>query len=186
MYFAYKLTNQSTLGSNKLTKSYAVNISIKKPESKLRIIYLKFEDKEKLLSIVKKISSHSPPTIVFVANYQDTLQALSDSFRATMSLSVETLQLPMTLKAGTIYVSDISKSMNELHLQSSLKKTSIIILSEITNADFNKFTIWQSAQIILEETIKHSLNGADVELITDIVPATSIMYSSDIFLSKDE
>jgi chemotaxis protein methyltransferase CheR len=161
---------------------------LKNPEDKLRVIVFQLSSKGSLKTIFSSLRHTQPPCILMIEGGTDALSGIAEFLSKELGKTViAPIQFPATLRTDEIYLFEAAAHLKKLRdLYGKNKRTSIMVLGEVTKNAASGLRTWSKAQFILEEV--DGGRGAEIlkGKMTQVVPITSFGYLSDEFLCQSD
>lgn len=170
-----------------LDQSFAKNIAVRSPETKLRIILGGLSQRSKINAFFGELTGAQPPTVICVEGAGNVLEEFAKQLKSAPGAKAPQAvsAVPETMKAGETYLID-AMLLKELVAKQSSRQTSVLVYGEITARLVGFLSALRTKEILVEDT---GTLRKDVELVkaaSDIMPATSFAYMSCLYLSQDK
>jgi chemotaxis protein methyltransferase CheR len=169
----------------------AAIFKISNPENKMRFISGSFSDLAVIKKMLNDLDHSQPPTILFFEGMGEVLETMANEHQRDFKKNVvffnDTQQV---LEANTIYFADFKKCLQPLVSKNKDKPFSVMIFGELSTFS-NKvmkesLIVMKTKEVLIEDrNEKYNSQHPLKAMATDIVPATSFMYMSCRFLSKN-
>lgn len=169
-----------------VTKSFAKSTEISNPGKKLRSIVCGLSDREKLIQLLKENKGNEPATLVLVHGGEVMLESLISKLSATgVKAQVWDGKSPIT---SGVYLADFAKSVQGAKRVFSGRRTSVMLLGDVTQQISGKLTEWvveSKAQLILEEGSFSKTHSNLRSIAADSIPITGFIYTANVYLGQD-
>lgn len=160
-------------------------IAIANPKDCLRIMTATISDLKKIKQMAKNFTDQEPPVLVFFEGQNEVLPGLVKEYNLDFKNKLICFEDNLELKLGHIYFVDMKTYGDKLIQKYAKHKVSVMCFGAVSKNTSDFVLHWKNAQMLLED-IGASENKKAIlkDVATDIVPATSFIYMSNVFLSK--
>jgi chemotaxis protein methyltransferase CheR len=160
-------------------------IILANPKDCLRVMTATISDLKKIKHMAKNFSESEPPVLVFFEGQNEVLPGLVKEYNSDFKNKLVCFEENKELKLGHVYFVDMKTYGDKLIQKYSKLKISIMCFGTVSKNTGDFVLHWRNAQLLLED-IGASDNKKSVlkDVATDVVPATSFIYMSNVFLSK--
>lgn len=171
-----------------VTKSFARSTEISNPGKKLRSVVCSLSDREKLIQLVRDSKGNEPATLVLVHGGEAMLDSLISKVSPSGGAKAQVWDGKSAITSG-VYLADFGKMVQEAKKVFKGRRTSIMLLGDVTQQISGKLTEWvvdSKAQLILEEGSFSKTHSDLRSIAADSIPVTGFIYTANVYLSRDE
>lgn len=160
-------------------------IALEDPKNKICILTASISDMKKLKKYFYDSEGKRPPTIIFFEGQAEILEALVRDFGKDFKYKVKFYDGISELHVEEIYFADMKKYFRPIQSKYEKYKTSIMCFGHVSKYCSETVINWKNAQLLLEDLgQKNNKKSHLFEVATDVVPATSFPYMSNVFFTK--
>jgi len=161
-------------------------VELKDVSQMARVAYCSMSDLPRLKSIFDQFQKNEPPLIIFFEGMDELFfKKIQEKFPLVRGKVSLVSNSQTTFHATNVYMANIAQH-HQLILQClQQKKISVFSFGMMSKNCQDKMMEWKNAQLLIEDLGKE-LNAKNplLEIASDVVPATSFYYMSNIFLTK--
>ena len=169
---------------SKIDQQFQVNRELLGSDRAMRLISFPVSQRKKIVSLLKEMKGRQPACFLISDAPSIALESIVPELEKESLKKIKFIdQIPAKLLDGDIYLISQSKlsDLNQNHFKG--KKTSILVLGEVSSSFAQKISQFSGAQLILEEIGKGKGAAHLIEVASEIVLPTSFIYISDTYLS---
>lgn len=168
------VSSEEDFSPTTVVKSFEKDFKIADVNSKARVLFANYSDREKIKATLKTLNGDQPPVFVFFEGNSNFLNSIKEDMEKTVFLPVKIFDQAADIHPGEVYICDFAADFSKFKESFSSKKSSVGIFGACSNKVVQELLDWGETHLMAEDT--DSLNPGLKDIASDIFPWTSFAH----------